>query len=933
MRGSVNWAIWIGVGWLTLCLPTSTHAQQALFEGFESPEVLWHDAGGDLKYQWLGHDRSALHPHAGKRAEHWQLAGDNGSYVHLRYDLPPARVIEELNASLWIRADRPGLQLLARVVLPRTIDPATNQPATVLVPGDSYSKVGIWQRLQVRGFPLSIERQARLLRTTLGPTVETHEAFVDALMVNAYGGPGTTHLWIDDLELTGMVPRRGVAVRSDVNVAGAIRLTSAVDASPERLPAVWEADDSMLDEVPAVRLQGNLLQVDNQPFFPRVVRYRGESFQRLANLGFNVVWLPMLPPLDLLQEAKQHNLWLVATPPSQDELTTRTASGGLVKIGSDFDRVLAWDLGANLPANALPPMRAWIKALRAADPRHRPLVCEPAEELRNYSRQADILVASRRPLGSSLQLNEYGMWLRARGQLMRPGTPLWTTLATEPSPAVIEQMALLSAGQPPRLVWQYPQLRAMVLTGLAAGVRGFCFDAYTSLDGDDAETLRRCVALELLNRELELIEPWTARGEYVSTAQCSDPKLVGVVLQAQRARLLVPLPIGADNQYALEVGNVGSVSFTVPGASEANDVYEISPAGLRPVARQRVTGGMRITLPDGDCLAPILMTQDPQIIAGLSRRLAQLGPRLIELQRMILAADIDRAGTTLRRAAELSATPPETERQLALAQQRLATADQVAATKDVAQQAVLLRQAGAAVRQAERIVWGQAALALGSPVATPFGLNSTTVADLWQMNAWLASTPRGPNRLPSGNCDSLDVLLQAGWRNVQHPQPGVTATVEHSSAMPYAGRAALKLSVVAETQQEKPTVLESAPVWVVTAPMYVEAGELLQISGWVNVPKPIEGSVDGLMIIDSVSGEAMADRVRRTTGWQAFTLYRMVPNSCNFTVTFALTGLGEAWIDEVTVQAVDQASRNAPAMRLPAVTGGGNLRGREPNRP
>jgi hypothetical protein len=670
-------------------------------------------------------------------------------------------------------------------------------------------------------------------------------------------------------------------------------------------------------------LQGNLLQIDGQPFFPRVVRYRGESFARLAALGFNVVWLPMLPPLDLLQEAQANNLWLVATPPSHDDLTTRNASGGLVKIGSDFDRVLAWDLGSNLPADALPQVRSWIKALRTADPRHRPLLCEPASNLRDYSRQAEILVASRQPLGTSLQLNEYGMWLRARSQLMRPGTPMWTTLAVEPNPVLVEQMSLLAGGNPPRLMWQYPQLRAMMLTGLAAGARGFCFDAYASLDGDDAETQRRAVALEWINRELELIEPWTARGEYVSTAECSNPKLVGVVLQAQRARLLLPLPIGADNQYTLEVGAAGNITFTVPGAAESNDVYEISPAGLRPLPRQRVAGGMRITLPDGDCLSPILMTQDAQIISGLSKRLSQLGPRLVELQRQVLAADIEQAGSVLQRSAVLSATPPDAETQLALARQRLALADQVASQGDVGQQVVHMRQAGSAVRQSERFVWSRAALALGSPVATPFGLNSSTVADLWQLNAWLASTRRGPNRLPSGSCDSLDELMQAGWRNVQHPQPGVTATVELSSAMPYAGRGALKLAVVPDKPNEKPTVLETAPVWVTTAPMYVEAGECLQISGWVNVPRAIEGSVDGLMILDSVTGETMAERVHRTASWQSFTLYRMVPHSCNFSVTFALSGIGEAWIDEVTVQAVDQAGRTAPAVRLPSVTGGG----------
>ena len=69
----------------------------------------------------------------------------------------------------------------------------------------------------------------------------------------------------------------------------------------------------------------------------------------------------------------------------------------------------------------------------------------------------------------------------------------------------------------------------------------------------------------------------------------------------------------------------------------------------------------------------------------------------------------------------------------------------------------------------------------------------------------------------------------------------------------------------------------------------------------------ITGSVDGLMIIDSFGQESLAQRIGQTEGWQEFTLYRIAPHSGHLSVTFALTGLGEARIDDVTIESVEPA--------------------------
>lgn len=69
----------------------------------------------------------------------------------------------------------------------------------------------------------------------------------------------------------------------------------------------------------------------------------------------------------------------------------------------------------------------------------------------------------------------------------------------------------------------------------------------------------------------------------------------------------------------------------------------------------------------------------------------------------------------------------------------------------------------------------------------------------------------------------------------------------------------------------------------------------------MKVPERIVGSDDALLIYDSESGEELAERIEQTNGWREFTLYRIATHSGELTLTFALAGFGEAWLDEVTV--------------------------------
>jgi hypothetical protein len=147
-----------------------------------------------------------------------------------------------------------------------------------------------------------------------------------------------------------------------------------------------------------------------------------------------------------------------------------------------------------------------------------------------------------------------------------------------------------------------------------------------------------------------------------------------------------------------------------------------------------------------------------------------------------------------------------------------------------------------------------------------------------------------------------------GWRHFQTPTDGVLSRVDVSAAAAHTGKSGVALSAVPVDPERPPAAIESPPVWIVTPPLPVEAGQLLRIHGWVRIPEAIAGSVDGLMIFDSISGPALADRIGHTRGWREFLLYRLMPRSGQMTVSFVLTGLGEARLDDVTVRTLEPAA-------------------------
>lgn len=902
-----------------LAVSDSALGQSAWYEGFEEQEVSWREAGSDVRYRVLQHQRTGG-AHTGQRCEWFQMSTEDGTTLNIAHDIGNPRVIEELLPTVWIRSDRPGMTFSASVVLPRTINPSTNKPLVTSVVGEmKYSDVGRWQQLRLTDLPKLLARQVRALRMQMGSNIDEREAYLNGIILNIYGGPGVTNVWIDDLDIAGYVSLSGAPIGQVVapmpkvggmvasNVSGSYPTTT-----PGNLPKRFD-----------IKLSGSVLMVDGKPVFPRAIEHQGEPLMKLKELGFNAIWLKRLPTQELLEEADRLGLWLICPPPRPMRADgTDAPDGTLGTIGPAFDRVLIWDLGYDLTSKQLPSTRHWVEQLQIADRRGgRPLICKPQGNLLGYSQLGNndmTLLVDRRPLGTTLELKDYGTWVSRQPLVALPGTPMWTTVQTQPNEALRAQIAALDPSAPPPNCVSFEQMRLLAYTAVAAGSRGLIFLSSTPLDAADPATRQRAMSLELLNLELARIEPWAATGNYWDKAESSEKQISATVLRGERiGRLLLPIWSVQGAQCVPGQSAANNVLFKVPAVPEEYNAYEMTAGGVHKLDAPRKTLGKWVTFSEFSLTSQVVLADDA-VVNSVMRRSENIGQRVAMLDRELAVAKFN---AVLAARKQLS-QPPGSEKQLGdwtdFAKKKLQICDAQLAARDYPNASLSADRAMRALRMIERYYWDQEVNNESlrrngiSPATSPATLSFDTLPLQAGLRARIARS-RGPNLLPGGNFDDPAALVPSGWQNIpstiQGNDPGGPAMLQTSADLvrfaAHRGPLGLCLTATPTTPETPPLLIETPPLRFVSPKVPAQVGQLVCIHGWVKVTKAITGSVDGLMIYDNQGGETLAERIGQTADWRQFVLYRIVTQPGGVNVTFALTGLGSAWIDDVGIEVLE----------------------------
>lgn len=870
---------------LLLACSRATFAQYR--DSFEGPEPSWLLGGADCGVKVLGKVRDYRNAHAGQASEYHRLTVGNGTHVYLVLPIGKVPAIAEFRPSLYLKADRASLQFLARVVFPRSIDRGSGQPVTALLRGDMYTDVGEWQELAIRDAAKLVQLEGAAQRLTHGREFDAGEAYIDLLVINAYSAAGNVDVWIDDLEIQGYV-------NLDSNAA------VPSDRGPTALPEASAAG-------PIAELQGSLLLVRGRPLAPRIVQHQGESLEWLKQLGFNAVKLNASPSAEELKEAQRLGLWLIAPPPYGNESTTREA----------FSSVLAWSLGSRLTELDLAGTKDLVSEIRRFEPdQQRPLVAGVDAGLAELSRIAPIVMLERNPLGTSQELALSRRWLMTRPRLARPGTPFWATIHSQRPEKLSEQLVLLSQGQEIDDDIDHQQLRLAAYSALAAGARGIVFPSRTPLSAQNGSDAMRADTLKLLNLELRLLEPWIATGSFAEELAAGDGSVQVSVLATERSRLLLITQHAPAQQFVLGPPPRSSLQITIPGVSISDRAHRISLAGIKPLKLTHTSGGAHLTLDDAGLATAVVITQDPLALHHLGRTLADVKAEAARLRQELLTWRLARVtqidgeliATHRTLYASSSGQQPRTETPAVLlrtAQEHLDQAKKLSASGDFENHQIALDRCEIALAKVRRGAWETTASPFPSPAASPCLAQYTSLPLHWQVAQRIQRSQFGPNSQAAGDMESLEQMLAAGWKQERRPPGGVNCDVSLSLADPHAGRSQLRLQAWAADKQLAPQVIEHPMVWITSSPVSVRQGQIVRIHAWVDVPRPLAGSDDGLVVFDSAGGWELGDRIRQTRGWREVTLYRAVPQNGDLTVTFALSGLGEARIDDLAVSVLE----------------------------
>jgi hypothetical protein len=876
-------------------------------DGCESATASWQLVPAGPEIRLVEHTRSSQAPHRGERCERVVVDVAAPTTMTLETPLGPAAVIDELRAAVWVRSSRPDLRLAVRVRL--TGGTTGTDPVEVVVPGTSNRDIGRWELLEVADIARGLARQLPALRLEHGSDLTLDGAVVTALVLDGVMSPGRHEIAVDDLSASGLV-------------------TAAAVGDPLVRPAA-AAVASALPADPAAGLARGVLEVDGLPFFPRSIDWMGEPFAKLAELGFNCVRLAEPASADQLAEARAAGLWVICPPPPIPDIDLTEPER--VPMLRNWDRVLAWDLGSGLTEASLEDLAERGRRIRACDPRPgRPLLGAVDSGLRTVSRHVDMVVARRTVLGTSLELVDWLEWLRQRPRLARPGTPFLATLGTEIDPAAARQAAALAGIGGRGLAIDPESLSLAAFSAVAGGVRGILFTSSRRLDADEAEARMRAAAVREMNLHLAVLEPWGAAGRFASRATTSSPEVQAFVLEAARARIVMAWRGVQGSQVVARryegadmPGEDVPLSILVPGVPEAHRAWEIAPGGLRPVRQQRVTGGVSVTLDAFTTHTLVLLSGEPAVTGRVQEQLRSLAAVELASARGLAALSLASAADLLGRLPPqaFSGPPPVAAGPMLTEASRLAAAGEALVAGDPAAASRSLRKAAAIAGQFERRIWENAVKAEGSMVSSPLVCSDATLGEAWQFIAARTGTAPGEQLLAGGEMEQLEPLAQGGWRHFARPPDEVRTAVEVSPSRPASGRGCLRLVATPADPEEPPIVVETPPVWITTPPLTAPVGKLLEISAQVWVPAAISGSVDGLMVFDSLGGPALAERVGATNDWRRLVLHRIVPPEAAgepFTVTFALSGLGEARIDDVSVRVLERGGPAPAATGIPA---------------
>jgi hypothetical protein len=358
---------------------------------------------------------------------------------------------------------------------------------------------------------------------------------------------------------------------------------------------------------------------------------------------------------------------------------------------------------------------------------------------------------------------------------------------------------------------------------------------------------------------------------------------------------------------------VETVRVIDPDTTFSERAMLLSEIGLQPLSITRNIGGNEIQIENCPHLAAVVLSQDPTVNHRLNQSYQQVG----QASSFQLHIDLTRQWLAIMQLIEqqtrnLGHSPASANQGLSQALASFQNFNRMIDANSQPNAIPFLLEADQRLALVRRELVTEPLGMFQSKSSSPLLSHISLIPLHWELANRLNQRQWNANGLAAGDFENLNHMARSGWENRRLDDDRASTKVELSDSAKVDGQYGLRMEAINNTGS---STIDATPLWITSPGVPVRVGQLVRIHGWVNVPQVIKGNLDGLMILDSLGGEAMAERVPITSGWQEFTLYRAVPFEGECQVTFALTGFGVAMLDEVTVRTVDMPSVSNQASR------------------
>ena len=646
-----------------------------------------------------------------------------------------------------------------------------------------------------------------------------------------------------------------------------------------------------------VEFSNNRLKVDGKPFFMYgcwgTPDYDYAEFRRRHfNTAFDY-WHRMAK-----DGPKAAAAGLMVVPYAGAPWWSEEIKAGVQEMAKE-DRILAWNIGDDLMTQSQLEKALKVREeIRAMDARQRPIMFDAIGAYGSFAKVPDMWCAYAYPLvkpdaegvlsDKPVGLNQYGNWLRKMRLRGREDCFFWTWAQCHVQ--VLYSMQYLGGSQGNH--WRpspFPDgdhLRLIAAHAISAGGRGLMW--FVSWYLQDSHLGRdRYARAAVIGCELDVLGPLIAQGLTGERLETSDPAVWATPIDFPGGRLICLLKTGDRYHYQpdLAEGKDVKVETGVGGR-----VYQIGYDFMelaRPVCSFDLTGWLLVT--DDEDLVEEVRGRHQAVLPDMAGfAVEELGARLTKVKPVF-----DELGQ-------------ETET-IKKVEGRLARAREAVDAKDWSGACRLAEGGLRALREAQHRawarIWSEEALETGLRL-TDFYLLPLIVNQMKQIKAgtW------GDNLLTNGSFESSE-----GWgrEKLGHTATGAKALVSPGLT----GKQALRM------QSDSPSIYEGEPRDWVTADLVSQKfparyGELWELGAWVRVPARLQQTARGLTIAPlaySADGAGVGGygaqplektQIEATDGWKKVRLVVWMgsPDIASVAIRLSLCGVGEAYLDDVTVR-------------------------------